>query len=79
MVLRVNLEGAFRLSRSVIKGMMKRRWGRIISVTSVIGTTGNAGRWVSDPVYSSLRSALLDPQRSAHRVTPISRSCGAAT
>ena len=43
-VLRVNLEGAFRLSRAVIKGMMKRRWGRIISVTSVIGTTGNAGQ-----------------------------------
>jgi len=43
-VLRVNLEAAFRLSRAVIKGMMKRRWGRIVSVTSVIGTTGNAGQ-----------------------------------
>ena len=44
LVLRVNLDAAFRLSRSAIKGMMKRRWGRIISITSVVGTTGNPGQ-----------------------------------
>jgi 3-oxoacyl-(acyl-carrier-protein) reductase len=43
-VIAVDLTAAFRLSRSVLRGMMKRRWGRIISVTSVVGTTGNAGQ-----------------------------------
>jgi 3-oxoacyl-[acyl-carrier protein] reductase len=43
-VLDVNLTAAFRLSRSVLRGMMKNRWGRIISVTSVVGTTGNPGQ-----------------------------------
>lgn len=44
MVLDVNLTAAFRLSRSVLRGMMKNRWGRIISITSVVGMTGNAGQ-----------------------------------
>ena len=43
-VLDVNLTAAFRLSRSVMRGMMKRRHGRIISITSVVGVTGNAGQ-----------------------------------
>lgn len=43
-VLDVNLTAAFRLSRSALKGMMKRRWGRIVSITSVVGTTGNPGQ-----------------------------------
>ncbi len=43
-VLDVNLTAAFRLSRAVLRGMMKNRWGRIISVTSVVGTTGNPGQ-----------------------------------
>jgi 3-oxoacyl-[acyl-carrier protein] reductase len=43
-VLDVNLTAAFRLSRACLRGMMKNRWGRIISVTSVVGTTGNAGQ-----------------------------------
>lgn len=43
-VIRVNLEAAFRLMRASLKGMMRRRWGRIISITSVVGTTGNAGQ-----------------------------------
>jgi 3-oxoacyl-[acyl-carrier protein] reductase len=43
-VIAVDLTAAFRLSRAVLRGMMKRRWGRIISVTSVVGTTGNAGQ-----------------------------------
>jgi len=43
-VIAVDLTAAFRLSRAVLRGMMKRRWGRIISVTSVVGTTGNPGQ-----------------------------------
>ncbi|MBP7064609.1 3-oxoacyl-ACP reductase FabG [Ferrovibrio sp.] len=43
-VLDVNLTAAFRLSRAALKGMMKRRWGRIVSITSVVGTTGNPGQ-----------------------------------
>ncbi len=43
-VIRVNLEAYFRLSRAALKGMMKRRWGRIIGITSVVGVTGNPGQ-----------------------------------
>ncbi len=43
-VIRINLEGAFRLSRAALKPMMKARFGRIVSVTSVVGTTGNPGQ-----------------------------------
>lgn len=40
----VNLTAPFRLTRSAIKGMMKRRWGRVINITSVVGVTGNPGQ-----------------------------------
>ncbi|MEX0838026.1 MAG: 3-oxoacyl-[acyl-carrier-protein] reductase [Parvibaculum sp.] len=43
-VIRVNLTAAFRLSRGVLRGMMKRRWGRIIGITSVVGVMGNPGQ-----------------------------------
>jgi 3-oxoacyl-[acyl-carrier protein] reductase len=43
-VLKVNLESYFRLSRAAIKGMMKRRSGRIIGITSVVGVMGNPGQ-----------------------------------
>jgi 3-oxoacyl-[acyl-carrier protein] reductase len=43
-VLKVNLESYFRLSRAAMRGMMKRRQGRIIGVTSVVGVTGNPGQ-----------------------------------
>jgi 3-oxoacyl-[acyl-carrier protein] reductase len=43
-VLRVNLEAAFRLSRAALKGMMRQRFGRIVGITSVVGVTGNAGQ-----------------------------------
>jgi len=43
-VIRVNLEAAFRLMRAVSKPMMKARYGRIITVTSVVGATGNPGQ-----------------------------------
>jgi 3-oxoacyl-[acyl-carrier protein] reductase len=43
-VLRVNLDSYFRLSRAALRGMMRRRHGRIIGITSVVGVTGNAGQ-----------------------------------
>ncbi len=43
-VLDVNLTSSFRLARAAMKLMMKKRWGRIVSVTSVVGVTGNAGQ-----------------------------------
>ncbi|HEX8641451.1 MAG TPA: 3-oxoacyl-[acyl-carrier-protein] reductase [Allosphingosinicella sp.] len=43
-VIRINLEAAFRLSRAALKPMMRARFGRIISITSVVGTTGNPGQ-----------------------------------
>ena len=43
-VIRVNLTAAFRLSRASLRGMMKRRFGRIIGITSVVGVTGNPGQ-----------------------------------
>ncbi len=43
-VLAVNLTASFRLARASMRGMMKRRWGRIISITSVVGTMGNPGQ-----------------------------------
>jgi 3-oxoacyl-[acyl-carrier protein] reductase len=43
-VLAINLTAAFRLSRAALKGMLKRRFGRIINMTSVVGVQGNAGQ-----------------------------------
>ena len=43
-VIRVNLEAAFRLARAAARPMMKARFGRIVSITSVVGTTGNPGQ-----------------------------------
>jgi len=43
-VIDVNLTAAFRLSRAAMRGMMKRRYGRIVNITSVVGVTGNPGQ-----------------------------------
>jgi 3-oxoacyl-[acyl-carrier protein] reductase len=43
-VIRVNLEAAFRLMRAAMKPMMRARYGRIISITSIVGATGNPGQ-----------------------------------
>jgi 3-oxoacyl-[acyl-carrier protein] reductase len=43
-VLDTNLKAVFRLSRGVLRTMMKQRWGRIVNVTSVVGASGNAGQ-----------------------------------
>jgi 3-oxoacyl-[acyl-carrier protein] reductase len=43
-VMETNLRAVFRLSRAVMRGMMKARWGRIINITSVVGAAGNPGQ-----------------------------------
>ncbi len=43
-VIEVNLTSSFRLCRAALRGMMKARWGRIINITSVVGTAGNPGQ-----------------------------------
>ncbi len=43
-VLAVNLTAPFRLAQAVQRGMMKNRWGRIVNISSVVGTTGNPGQ-----------------------------------
>lgn len=43
-VLNVNLSAAFRLSRGALRGMIKRRWGRIVNITSIVAATGNPGQ-----------------------------------
>ena len=43
-VLDVNLTSNFRLCRAAMRGMMKKRWGRIINITSIVGVTGNPGQ-----------------------------------
>jgi 3-oxoacyl-[acyl-carrier protein] reductase len=43
-VIETNLKGVFRMSRAVMRSMMKQRYGRIISITSVVGASGNAGQ-----------------------------------
>ncbi len=44
LVLAVNLTAAFRLSRAAVRGMLKRKFGRIIGITSIVGVTGNPGQ-----------------------------------
>ena len=44
LVLRLNLDGAFRCTQAVLPGMMRNRWGRIINISSVVGQAGSAGQ-----------------------------------
>ena len=43
-VIAVNLGSGFRLARALLRGMMKRRWGRVIGISSIVGVTGNPGQ-----------------------------------
>lgn len=60
MVINVNLGAAFRLSRACLKGMMSRRWGRIISITSIVGVTGNGGQ----ANYAASKAGLIGMSKS---------------
>lgn len=59
-VLDVNLTAAFRLSRACLRGMMKARNGRIIAITSIVGTTGNAGQ----TNYAASKAGLIGMSKS---------------
>ena len=59
-VINVNLTSAFRLSRACMRGMMKRRFGRVISITSVVGVTGNPGQGN----YAASKAGLIGMSKS---------------
>lgn len=59
-VIQINLESYFRLTRAGVKGMMKRRSGRIIGVTSVVGVTGNPGQ----TNYSASKAGMIGFSKS---------------
>ncbi|PIP97892.1 MAG: 3-oxoacyl-[acyl-carrier-protein] reductase, partial [Rhodobacterales bacterium CG18_big_fil_WC_8_21_14_2_50_71_9] len=59
-VIAVNLTAAFRLMRASVRGMMKARWGRIVSVTSIVGVTGNPGQGN----YAASKAGLIGMSKS---------------
>lgn len=59
-VLDINLTSAMRLSRAVMRGMMKARFGRIISITSIVGVTGNPGQ----ANYAASKAGLIGFSKS---------------
>jgi 3-oxoacyl-[acyl-carrier protein] reductase len=62
-VVDTNLKAVFRLSRAVMRGMMKARWGRIINITSVVGAAGNAGQ----SNYAAAKAGVVGMTRSLAR------------
>lgn len=62
-VIDINLRGAFLCSQAVVRTMMRRRWGRIIYVTSVVGSTGNPGQ----VNYSAAKAGLMGLTRALAR------------
>jgi 3-oxoacyl-[acyl-carrier protein] reductase len=62
-VMQTNLASVFRLSKAVLRGMMKARWGRIISITSVVGLTGNPGQ----ANYAAAKAGIIGFTKSLAR------------
>ncbi len=62
-VLETNLRAVFRLSRAVMRSMMKARWGRIVNITSVVGASGNAGQ----ANYAAAKSGVVGMTKSLAR------------
>ena len=62
-VMETNLRAIFRLSRAVMRGMMKARWGRIINITSVVGAAGNAGQ----ANYAAAKAGVVGMTKSLAR------------
>ena len=63
-VLEVNLTAAFRLCRGAMRGMMKRRWGRMVNITSIVGVTGNPGQ----ANYAASKAGLIGMSKSLAQV-----------
>jgi 3-oxoacyl-[acyl-carrier protein] reductase len=59
-VLEVNLTAVFRLIRAALRGMMRRRWGRIINVTSIVALTGNPGQ----ANYAAAKAGMIGMTKS---------------
>jgi 3-oxoacyl-[acyl-carrier protein] reductase len=59
-VLNVNLTAAFRLSRAALRGMMRKRHGRIVGITSVVGVTGNPGQGN----YAAAKAGMIGMSKS---------------
>jgi 3-oxoacyl-[acyl-carrier protein] reductase len=62
-VIQTNLQAVFRLSRAVMRGMMKARWGRIINITSVVGASGNPGQ----ANYAAAKAGVVGMTKSLAR------------
>ena len=62
-VMETNLRSVFRLSRGVLRGMMKARWGRIINITSVVGAAGNPGQ----ANYAAAKAGVVGMTKSLAR------------
>lgn len=62
-VMDTNLKAVFRLSRAVMRGMMKARWGRIINITSVVGASGNPGQ----ANYAAAKAGVVGMTKSLAR------------